>query len=194
MPKVPIGLIWLTLTSISDKEIYNKTRCLRMASFPLPWSWAPWFYLVLTIGALVWLSWQYTLALASVRWPRVQGRVIKAWVEHHPWGDPPNHSPRVEYVYKVDGQHYSSRTIRLTGSITTGKGRAEKIIARYPVGSPVDVWYDPDKHERATLKPGGGGWLLGGIIVVGVMGPLLTFASTPAGRLFLRGLGIQEEP
>ena len=68
--------------------------------FPLalPTDWKPWILAIVTVAALVWLSWLYTLAQASTRWPHVQGRVLRAWVEDRWWADPPYHSPRVEYT------------------------------------------------------------------------------------------------
>ena len=77
--------------------------------------------------------------------------------------------------------------------MAVGKIRAQRIVAAYPMGAPVEVWYDPEKPGRSTLKPGGAGWVFAGIPVVSVAGPLLVFASTPAGRLFLKGLGLHEE-
>jgi hypothetical protein len=166
---------------------------LQFIQFAMPLNLAFWVCAIGTPVALVWLAWHYSLAVASTRWPHVQGRVVKSWVERKWSADTPTHSPRVEYVYEVNGLRYSSRNMRIAGNISTWKRRAERIAAAYRVGDPVEVWYDPDKHTRATLKPGGAGWILVELIVVSVLGPVLAFVNTPAGRGFLRSLGLREE-
>lgn len=160
--------------------------------FTLPTNYEVWFYAIATLAAIVWLSWQYSLAVESSRWPCVQGKVIKAWVKET-WGSEQNYSPQVEYIYKVDGVIYTSFTIRLTGDISCGKRRAERIAAWYDGRDPLSVWYDPSKPERATLKPGGAGWLMAGLLVVSILGPLLAFAATTAGRRFLSQMGINSD-
>ncbi len=160
--------------------------------FSVPSNWMVWFYLIATAVAILWLSWQYALAVESTKWTQVQGKVIKAWVEETN-DDGPNYSPRVEYIYKVNGLIYTSFTLRLTGNFTCGKRRAQRIADYYQYKDPVNVWYDPANPERAALKPGGAGRLLAGLIVVSILGPLLAFAASDAGQQFLAQLGIHFE-
>jgi hypothetical protein len=153
---------------------------------------AVWIYILVTLAAILWLSWQYSLAVESMRWPRARGKVLKAWVERSD-NEYAYYSPRVEYAYEVDGVAYSSKTIWLTGDRSMLRGRAERMAARYPVGDSVEVRYDPKKPTRATLKPGGAGWLLVSLVAISVVGPLLAFAFTDAGRSFLGQIGIRVE-
>ncbi|HKA01045.1 MAG TPA: DUF3592 domain-containing protein [Candidatus Solibacter sp.] len=153
---------------------------------------AVWFYIVATLGALIWLSWHYALAVASTRWPRVTGKILRAWAERTD-SEYAYYSPRVEYAYEVEGTLHRSTTVWLTGDKSMRRGRAERIAATYQAGDPVEVWYDPTKPARATLKPGGAGWLLATIVVVSVAGPLLALAFTETGRRVLGELGIQVE-
>ncbi len=150
---------------------------------------AVWFYVLATLGAIVWLSWHYAMAVESTRWPRVEGKILSASVEKVD-NEYPYYSPRVNYTYKVDGMLHSSTTIWLTGDNPMRRGRAEKIAASYQVGGPIDVWYDPKKPIRATLKPGGTGWLLAGIVVVSLAGPLLAWAFSENGRRIMAEIGI----
>jgi len=153
---------------------------------------AVWIYIVVTLAALVWLSWQYTLAVASTRWPRVKGKLLRAWVERTD-SEYAYYSPRVSYEYEVGGIIHRSNALWLSGDKSMLRGRAEKFAARYTPGATVDVWYDPAKPIRATLKPGGAGWMLAGIIIVSVAGPLLALAFTDTGRRVLGELGIRVE-
>lgn len=158
----------------------------------LPANWMVWVYLIGTVAAILWLAWHYSLAVESARWPFVQGKIVKAWVEET-WDDGPEYSPRVEYIYKVNGLIYTSFTLRLTGDMTCSKRRAQRIVDYYQFKDPVNVWYDPQQPTRATLKPGGAGWLLAGLIIVSILGPVMAFAASAAGRRFLSRIGINVE-
>jgi hypothetical protein len=153
---------------------------------------AVWVYLVVTLVAIVWLSWHYTLAVESTRWPHVQGRVLKSWAEKTD-SEYSYYSPRVEYTYSVDGVRHSSTTVRLIGDRSMRRSRAERVAASYKVGDTVEVWYDPNKPTRATLQPGGARWLLASLIVVSVVGPLLALAFTNEGRRFFAQIGVHIE-
>lgn len=153
---------------------------------------AVWFYIVVTLAAIVRLSWHYALAVESTRWPRVQGKILRSWVERaddeYAW-----YSPCVEYSYEVNGVPHRSTTIWLTGFKSMRRRHAEKIAASYVVGEPVDVWHDPNKTTRATLKPGGAGRLLAVLVAASVVGPLVSLAFTDAGRRVLAQIGIHVE-
>jgi hypothetical protein len=153
----------------------------------LPANWIAWVYLAATVAAIVWLAWHYALAVESTKWTLVRGKIVKAWVEEK-WGDGPNYSPRVEYIYKVNGLIYTSFTLRLTGDLWCRRRRARRIADYYDGRDPVNVWYDPNDPERATLKTGGAGWLLAGLIAVSILGPLLAFAVSEAGQRVLAQL------
>src|SRR5436190_367681 len=85
------------------------------------------------------------------RWPTTPGKVIACGVEstRKEPGDPGynfgdtevENLPRVEYEYHVAGKKYRGRRIDL-GEKTSGF-ELEAILARYPVGTDVTVYYDP---------------------------------------------------
>lgn len=60
--------------------------------------------------------------------------------------------PVVEYTYKVGGTSYTSRSLKLDTQEAGSQAMAERIAARYPVGSIVKVLYDPKKPSRAALQ------------------------------------------
>jgi len=79
----------------------------------------------------------------------------------------------VAYKYTIMGRDYTGSRIAF-GSNTFTRKKSEEIIARYPVGQPVMVHYNPDKLEYAVLEAeaqGGTASLVVGIIfiVVGVV-------------------------
>ena len=60
----------------------------------------------------------------------------------------------VSYSYSVAGDDYVGKRIAFGAITKGGPGRAEAICERYPVGSQVKVYYDPDDAESATLEVG----------------------------------------
>ena len=60
----------------------------------------------------------------------------------------------IRYTYAVLGQNYESGQLSF-GSEGTGhdtRKRAEKVIARYPAGSQVTIYYDPNNPQQAVLE------------------------------------------
>ena len=64
--------------------------------------------------------------------------------------------PIIEYQWQVDGGIYKRNRIDFSAAKANEETReaAEAIIAPYPVGSTVDIHYDPNKPSRGILKPG----------------------------------------
>ena len=60
----------------------------------------------------------------------------------------------VSYSYSVAGDDYVGKRLAFGAITEGGQGRAEAICERYPVGSQVKVYYDPDDAESATLEVG----------------------------------------
>ena len=117
------------------------------------------------------------------RWPSVEGKVIANGVEsiqnrprdpHYDFGDTEIlNEPRVEYEYHVDGKRFRSKRITI-GEKTTGE-ELEQILARYPLGTKVTVYYDPAKPNNAVLERE----LPAGVMAAGVGCLMLLFVGGP---------------
>lgn len=90
------------------------------------------------------------------------------------------HFARVHYNYKVNETSYEGKRIAF-GSVGTSNPRdAQRILARYPKGQIVKVYYQPGKPNESLLEPGikGSAFLLpilGGLFMaVGLFFGLLT--------------------
>ena len=57
---------------------------------------------------------------------------------------------RFAYEYEVGGRLYSSRRVAFYRSITGH--RAQEFVARHPVGSPAQVYYDPKRPAESVLN------------------------------------------
>jgi hypothetical protein len=99
-------------------------------------------------------------AMAAARWPSVTGKIIASRAESRKeltqgggsqtmtvW------SPLVEYSYRVNERDYHGARIAFGASVSAGRAFAETIIARYPNGSAVTVYYDPSNPSFAVLEP-----------------------------------------
>ena len=151
----------------------------------------PWFILLAGL-AMLWHASSFLFdATSSSKWPQIEGRIVRAEIdsqsEFTKGSDPrTRYWPEVEYEYQVADQNYRSDNIRLDGMrsgfhIGDGKKEAEEVLARYPLGATVRVYYDPDDPQRATLEAGAsatnvpvllfaivctllGGWLVFGML------------------------------
>ena len=100
-----------------------------------------------------------TKAEDSQLWPSVPGKVHKStMVLESGGGNYGSHSPGtykavVQYKYKVASRHYTNDKICIGGQLQLSfKKRAGAHCQNYPVGSAVDVYYDPNKPQDSVLE------------------------------------------
>ena len=93
-------------------------------------------------------------------WTSTMGTVNFSTVERRSSGDGYSDYPVVQYSYQVMGQPYQGNKI-MPGPSVGGSG-AHKVVARYPMGSQVMVYYDPNHPSDSVLErnmPGYITWL-----------------------------------
>jgi hypothetical protein len=86
---------------------------------------------------------------ASLLWPAVPGTVVFSQMMTYAAGEGTTSIPKVTYSYEVNGQALQCSTVKF------GIARSEKIVAKYPTGAPVEVFFDPQKPSHAVLEKGG---------------------------------------
>jgi hypothetical protein len=59
--------------------------------------------------------------------------------------------PAINYSYKVNSKTYQSNVIAAGGYDVGGSG-APKVVAKYPAGSQVTVYYNPQNPQEAVLE------------------------------------------
>lgn len=104
-------------------------------------------------------------ARAAADWPAVSGQIVVSEVESiHKYEDGRSrttYAPAVEYAYQVHGNDYRGRQIKFGIGVSGSRGFAEKVITRYPLGSAVEVHYDPANPSNAALEnPTGYYWFM----------------------------------
>ncbi|WP_162459019.1 DUF3137 domain-containing protein [Desulfosarcina ovata] len=100
----------------------------------------------------------YQTSLASKSWPTVSGSIIQSEIKKRTStsGEGTNKKktvkeyPNVTYQYLIDGKTYKSGKLSFSST-----GNAKQVVARYPVGKRVPVYYNPEKPKQAVLIPGG---------------------------------------
>ena len=92
----------------------------------------------------------YRMTMASGSWPAVEGEVVLSQIrEEINYGTlSRKKSPEIRYEYTVDGNRYSSRTIKF------GVQPSHEIVSRYPENHKIKVYYNPDNPKQAVLIPG----------------------------------------
>ena len=87
----------------------------------------------------------------SGTWPSTEGFITQSNVVR---GDD-SYSPAVVYSYTVNGVRCQGKDIA-SGPVlaSSTEAYARNCLARYPVGTPVAVYYDPEIPATAVLEPG----------------------------------------
>ncbi|NNF42829.1 MAG: DUF3592 domain-containing protein [Phycisphaerales bacterium] len=107
------------------------------------------------MGAYVaWTTWWAgRRVVRSLRWPSVDGTVLRSNVRMTTTRHGRIHSAVIEYRYDVGGTTHHGETICLGGELdTTFESRARRRCQRYPVGATVPVYYDPVEPAVCCLE------------------------------------------
>jgi len=142
---------------------YNPTT---PGGMPLFGFFLPLAGLAMAIGGVLSYLRLRRMAVASRHWPKAPGKIISATVStvhEHERGDTEGTISRttkkyradVQYAYRVGQLGFASAAITMGWTPLYGFARdAEAVVAKYPVGTKVDVYYDPENPEVAVLQPG----------------------------------------
>jgi Protein of unknown function (DUF3592) len=81
-------------------------------------------------------------------WHRTQGTVLSSTVQMGAAGPSPGEAPLVLYAYQVNGTVFRGHRVRTK----RGPCNASSVIARYPAGASVVVYYDPTDPANSALE------------------------------------------
>lgn len=87
---------------------------------------------------------------AVSQWPSTMGTVLMSTLERRSSSEGSTDYPVVQYSYQVGGQAYQS--YKLAPGPAVGGTGAGKVVARYPAGAQVMVFYNPENPSEAVLE------------------------------------------
>jgi hypothetical protein len=129
--------------------------------------------LIMTLIAVA----QWLKVAKARRWPVAVGRVLESRVVESRDNDNHSYSPVIRYEYAVGQTVYTGNRLSF-GNMGASEAWAEKIVAKYPSGSDVQVHYDPGEPTNALLEVRaatatlllciGTAFLVVGVVVAGV--------------------------
>jgi hypothetical protein len=150
----------------------------------------PWVALVVSgglfVGGIVAVLNHMRRRAARSNWPCVNGTIKTCTinVEHDTSGDE-RYCADISFAYRVAGHDYHmSSVIWGARTLSPDRGGAAAIIAKYPVGSSVPVYYDPVQPTTAVLGPRGRGGIVAPAMLIVLVG-----AAAVACFNFLADLG-----
>lgn len=123
----------------------------------------------------------FKLSIASKTWPSTQGIITSTEVVREDFGSGTkrrtSYHPVVRYSYAVDMKSFNSDVISFANSGTRFRNDANTIIAKYPVNSNVEVYYDSSLPEIAVLEPGLTFTIIFKTLVAGCLGLLFVISG-----------------
>lgn len=99
------------------------------------------------------------------QWPSTMGSVIMSSIDRRSSSDGYTDYPVVHYSYQVGGQSYQST--KLAPGPEVGGTGARKVVAKYPAGAQVMVFYNPQNPSDAVVeRKAPAQWLMWFLLVV----------------------------
>ena len=87
-------------------------------------------------------------------WPSTSGVVLSSSVQVRRSNRSRSEYPVVVYQYEVNGKSYQGQRIKAGDKFMSIRisGETQATVARYPVGSRVTVYYDPNNPSESALE------------------------------------------
>lgn len=93
-------------------------------------------------------------ARRSQAWPVTEGTVLRSEVVVERVQADDDFHAEVTYRYRLNGREYQGDRIGFGFELSDRLDSAEAIVARYPAGSSILVYYDPADPSQSVLEPG----------------------------------------
>jgi hypothetical protein len=93
----------------------------------------------------------------AAHWAHTMGTVVSATVQVSHTGTARREQPLVFYAFQVNGEVFQGQRVRVADQfgrvrVAGAPSSASSTIARYPAGSSVVVYYDPQNPGKCALE------------------------------------------
>jgi hypothetical protein len=112
---------------------------------------------------------------ASRSWPSANGTITASKIDVDQAAASDEESTAtlfiaLEYQYEVHGQTHIGKRIRFDQKRYGSKKQAQTALSKYPVGGPVQVFYDPQHPDHCILEQGNTtGWVFAAVGAIMIM-------------------------
>ena len=123
----------------------------------------PWPFLIAGIIMLIIGFRGIQSARASTSWPGAEGKITSSEVKQSSSRSTSTkgrsrtsttYHAKIRYSYSVDGQSHESKRVAFGDYGSSNSSHARGIVAKYPMGTSVKVFHDPDSPGNSVLEPG----------------------------------------
>lgn len=113
------------------------------------------------LGTFTWAGGQYAKAEQARSWPTTRGVIEVSEVIQSKNSDGDRmYSADIVYAYKVEEQSYEGSEVTFGGNYKSGdRSQWTRLANQYPVGSEVEVHYDPEVPGISVLQPDVAGFI-----------------------------------
>jgi hypothetical protein len=130
--------------------------------------------LVIGVIALVFFGRNVMLGRKSQNWPNAPGTILQTGMETYQSTDEDGststtYDATIMYSYEVGDQSYQGNRRTFTNVRTGSRRRVEQILARYPQGGAVSVYYDPANPAESVLETGVNTFAYVVLVIAGIL-------------------------
>ena len=112
--------------------------------------WMLRLFIFVSFSALLFGLWALIHAYNGNDWPKVRGTIIYSRMV----GPTGKASVQIRYNYAVGNQTYKGQHVSFADAFHIRMFGIESIVSRYPKGTRVWVYFDPENSQKAVLEKG----------------------------------------
>lgn len=160
---IVFAVLFAAISAVLTAHALSGKVLTTAGGFPLFGFVLPFAAIAAGLGGIVSFVAMRRRAQASATWPAAPGKITLASIvteqirEKH--DDRPDsfiakYRPDIRYSYRVDDRDYHGNTVSFGWTALYGEpASADEILAKYPLGAPVRVFYDPARPRDSVLEP-----------------------------------------
>ena len=131
-------------------------------------------FAVFGLGAIGVSLWLRRMSIRARSWPSTSAKIIRSALVSDPHDS--GSSVEISYTFSVGGRDFNSRCISFSPMPSSPQSQSQ-LVARYPVGTLVETYFDPDNPNRSVLLRDESNTWLWGPLVGTVFMAIATFAA-----------------